>query len=415
MATTRTFELFVARRYLRAKRKQAVISVITIVSVLGVAAGVMALVIAISINNGFRSTLQRSLLGATAHVTLLEKEPSEGITNWAELVPKLQKIPHVVSVSPVLYGKVIINGPGGLGQIEGAELKGVPLETPPDMLRHLKQGSFDALKSETAIPGIILGSGLAQKTGMILNSIVTVTSPQEVLTPMGMHISLVPYQFRVAGIFETGFFEVDAFWAFTALKSVEHVFNLGEVVNAVEMRLDDIYQAPEVAQAAEKIAGPKLGAKTWMEQFHQILSALNTEKVVTAITIGLIQLVAALNILITLIMMVMEKNRDIAVMMSMGAKRQQIRKIFVAQGVMIGVIGTVIGLVLGYSLSLLANQYHWIPLNPDVYSLSYVPFNPRWQDGIWIAAAALFVSFVATLYPARSATRIAPAEALRYE
>jgi len=415
MATTSRFELFVAKRYLRAKRKQAVISVITVISVLGVAAGVMALVIAISINNGFRSTLQRSLLGATAHVTLLEKEPSEGIGNWAELVPNLRQIPHVVSVSPVLYGKVIVNGPGGLGQIEGAELKGVPVETPPDLLLHLKKGTFEALKNSTGLPGIILGSGLAQKTGMVLNSIVTVTSPQEVLTPMGMHISLVPFQFRVVGIFESGFFEVDAFWAFTALKSVEQVFNLGDVVNAVEMRLDDIYQAPEVAQAAEKIAGSKLGAKTWMEQFHQILSALNTEKVVTAITIGLIQLVAALNILITLIMMVMEKNRDIAVMMSMGAKRQQIRKIFVLQGLMIGVVGTVIGLALGYTLSILANQYHWIPLNPDVYSLSYVPFNPRWQDGIWIAAAAIFVSFIATLYPARNATRIAPVEALRYE
>ena len=415
MATTRTFELFIAKRYLRAKRKQAVISVITVISVLGVAAGVMALVIAISINNGFRGTLQRSLLGATAHVTLLEKEPSEGIGNWAELVPKLRQIPHVVSVSPVLYGKVVMNGPGGLGQLEGAELKGVPLDTPPDILRHLKQGSFGALQHSAGLPGVILGSGLAQKTGMMLNSIVTVTSPQEVLTPMGMHISLVPFQFRVVGIFESGFFEVDAYWAFTALKSVEQVFNLGDVVNAVEMRLDDIYQAQEVAQAAERVSGPKLAAKTWMEQFHQILNALNTEKVVTAITIGLIQLVAALNILITLIMMVMEKNRDIAVMMSMGAKRQQIRKIFMLQGLMIGVVGTVIGLVLGYTLSLLANQYHWIPLNPDVYSLSYVPFNPRWQDGIWIAAAAVFVSFIATLYPARNATRIAPAEALRYE
>jgi len=408
VATTRTFELFIANRYLRAKRKQAVISVITVISVIGVAAGVMALVIAISINNGFRSTLQRSLLGATAHVTLLEKDPLDGITNWAELVPKLQAIPHVTSVSPVLYGKVILNGPGGLGQIEGAELKGIPVHMPPEMLRHLKQGSFDALKNASGLPGIILGSGLAQKTGMILNSIVSVTAPQEVLTPMGMHISLVQYQFRVVGIFESGFFEVDAF-------SVQQAFNLGPVVNAIEMRLDDIYQAPQVGEAAEKIAGPRLGAKTWMEQFHQILSALNTEKIVTAITIGLIQLVAALNILITLIMMVMEKNRDIAVMISMGAKRQQIRKIFVLQGLMIGIVGTVIGLALGYTLSLLANQYHWIPLNPDVYSLSYVPFNPRWQDGIWIAAAAIFVSFIATLYPARNATRVAPAEALRYE
>jgi len=414
--TARQFEFFVASRYLRAKRKQAVISVITVISVLGVASGVMALVIAIAINNGFRNTLQRSLLGATAHVTVLEKEPSEGIANWAELAAKFQSIPHVTSVSPVLYGKVILSGPVGVGQLEGAELKGIPLNVPPpDILRRLKQGSFDDLKSTNGLPGIILGAGLAQKTAMMLNSVVTVTSPHPVLTPVGMHIRLVSSQYRVVGIFESGFFEVDAFWAFTALPSAEQAFSVGSVVNAVEMRLDDIYQAPEVAEAAEKIAGKSLGAKTWMEQFRQILTALNTEKVVTAITIGLIELVAALNILITLMMMVMEKNRDIAVLMSMGAKARQVRKIFMMQGVLIGVVGTALGLILGYSLSFLADQYHWVPLNAEVYSVSYVPFNARWQDGIWIAAAAIFVSFVATIYPARNATRIAPVEALRYE
>src|SRR6202011_1391772 len=159
------------------------------------------------------------------------------------------------------------------------------------------------------------------------------------------------------------------------------------------LRLDDIYQAPDVAKAAEKIAGPKLAANTWMEQYKQILSALNMEKIVTAVTIGLIQLVAALNILITLIMMVMEKNRDIAVLMSMGAKRQQIRKIFVLQGGLIGAVGTVIGLTLGYSISFLADRYHWLTLNQEVYSVGFVPFNPRWQDGIWIAATAIFISF----------------------
>ncbi len=410
-----SFELFVAARYLRAKRKQAVISVITIISVIGVAAGVMALIIAIAINNGFRNTLQRSLLGATAHVTLLERQPSEGISNWAGLVPELRKIPHVVTVSPVLYGKVVLAGPIGVSQIEGAELKGVPLDTPPDILLHLKQGSFDSLKNRAGLPGIIIGAGLAQKTGMLLNSVVTVTSPQGVLTPAGMHVSLIPFQFRVVGIFESGFFEVDAFWAFTALESAAQVFNVGNVVNAVELRLDDIYRAPQVAQAAETIAGTKLGAKTWMEQFQQILTALNTEKIVTAITIGLIQLVAALNILITLIMMVMEKNRDIAVLMSMGAKSRQIRKIFVLQGVLIGMVGASIGLAAGYTLSYLADRYQWLRLNQEVYSLSYVPFDPRWQDAIWIAATAIFVSFIATLYPARNATRIAPVEALRYE
>jgi lipoprotein-releasing system permease protein len=404
------FELFVAGRYLRAKRKQAVISVITIISIVGVAAGVMALVIALAINNGFRNTLQSSLLGATAHVQLLAKQPADGIPNWKELDPQLRKIPHVVSASPGLYGVVLFSGPL---QATGGVLKGVPVDTTPDILRHLKQGSFDGVKNTDGTPGIILGSRLAQSTGMMLNSVVNVISPQGELTPFGPH--LTRYRFRVVGLFETGFYDIDNGWAFTSLKSSQQVFASGDVVNTIDLRLDDIYKAPEVAREAERIAGSKLSATTWMEQFRQILNALNMEKVVTAVTVGLIELVAALNILITLVMLVMEKNRDIAVLMSMGAKRQQIRRIFVYQGLLIGVVGTVLGLVLGYSLSFLADHYHWLSLDPDVYALSYVPFAPRWLDGIWIAAAAIFVSFIATVYPARSATQIAPAESLRYE
>ena len=409
-SSTRRFELFVAGRYLRAKRKQAVISVITVISIVGVAAGVMALVIALAINNGFRNTLQRSLLGATAHVQILEKEPKYGIENWQELDPKLRKIPHVISVKPDLYGYVLVAGPI---QPAGAVLKGIPGDNPPEMLRNLKAGSFDRLKDTEGLPGVILGTRLADSTGMRLNSVVKIISPQGELTPFGPEPAF--FRFRVVGLFETGFYDIDNGWAFTSLKSSQTVFGLENVVNSIELRLDDIYRAPEVAKAAEKIIGPKLGATTWMAQYHQILAALNSEKIVTAVTVGLIELVAALNILITLVMLVMEKNRDIAILMSMGAKRQQIRRIFMYQGVLIGVVGTVLGLILGYTLSFLANNYHWLSLDPDVYALSYVPFEPRWVDGIWIAAAAIFVSFIATLYPARAATTIAPAESLRYE
>jgi lipoprotein-releasing system permease protein len=370
----------------------------------------MALVIALAINNGFRNTLQRSLLGATAHVQILEKEPKYGIENWPELDPKLRKIPHVVSVKPDLYGYVLVAGPL---QSTGAVLKGIPVDNPPEMLRNLKAGSFDRLNDTAGLPGIILGTRLAQSTGMTLNSVVKIISPQGELTPFGPEPAF--FRFRVVGLFETGFYDIDNGWAFTSLKSSQTVFGLENVVNSIELRLDDIYQAPEVAAAAEKIIGPKLGASTWMAQYHQILAALNSEKIVTAVTVGLIELVAALNILITLVMLVMEKNRDIAILMSMGAKRQQIRRIFTYQGLLIGVVGTLLGLILGYSLSFLANHYHWLSLDPDVYALSYVPFEPRWLDGIWIAAAAIFVSFVATLYPSRAATKIAPAESLRYE
>jgi lipoprotein-releasing system permease protein len=410
--SSRTFEFFIASRYLRAKRKQAVISVITVISIAGVAAGVMALVIGIAINNGFRATLQRSLLGATAHVDVLSKDQEEGIANWRELDPKFRQLPHVISVAPNLYGGVYLVGPL---QSQGAEIKGIPVDNPPDMLKHLKQGSFEKLKDTSGLPGIILGSGLAQKTGMLLGSVVNVFSGRFEMTPLNpMHFP-APFKFRVVGIFESGFYDLDSAFAFTSLGSAQVVFNVGDVVNSIELRLDDIYKAPDVATLADTIAGPKLNATTWMEQYHQILDALSMERIVTAVTIGLIEIVAALNILITLIMMVMEKNREIAVLMSMGATRRQIRKIFMLQGALIGVVGTAIGLALGYTLSSLADHYRWLRLNEDVYSLAYVPFNPRWQDAIWIAAAAVFVSLIATLYPARAATAIAPVEALRYE
>lgn len=406
------FELFVAGRYLKAKRKQAVISVITVISILGVAAGVMALVIALAINNGFRSTLQRNLLGATAHVTVLEREPGYGIENWRELSAKFREIPHVVAASPTLYGQVFLTGL----QSEGAVLKGINLESElqaSEVLKNLVQGSAERLEGTRGFPGIIVGSKLAQKTGLLLDSVATVMSPQGELTPFGP----IPKteRFRVVGIFETGFYDFDSAWAFTTLKSAQRLLSLEDVVNAIELRLDDLYAAPEVTKEVEKIAGPRLSATNWMEQNRQIFNALKMERAVTVITIGLIELVAALNIFITLAMMVMEKYRDIAVLMSMGARKEQIRKIFVLQGMLIGAVGTVIGLALGYTLSYFADRHHWVRLDEEVYSLSFVPFEPRWIDAIWVAAAALLVSYLATLYPSRSATRIAPAEALRYE
>lgn len=412
MLTSR-FEFFVALRYLKAKRKQAMISLITGISVLGVAAGVMAMVIALAINAGFRNTLQRNLLGATAHVTILEKAPSGGIEKWRELIGEMKKMPQVAAATPSLYGQVFLSGPV---LSEGAVLKGIDLDSSAaraDMLLHLKQGSVDEARDASGRPGLILGARLAERTGMQMGNLVTVISPQGEMTPYGPRPAY--YSFRVAGIFESGFFDLDSTFAFTSLKAAQRVFSLDDVVNAVELKVDDIYLAPDVARAVEQAAGPKLAATHWMEQNRQLLNALRMEKVVTVVTIGLIQLVAALNILITLVMMGMEKYRDIAILMSMGARREQIQRIFLLHGVLIGAVGTVIGLFAGYTLSFLADRYRWISLDAEIYSLSFVPFEPRLLDGLWIAAVALTVSLVATLYPARSATRISPVEALRYE
>lgn len=407
------FEFFVARRYLSARRKQAVVSVITAISVLGVAAGVMALVIALAINNGFRNTLQRNLLSATAHIAILEKRPEFGMENWSELANRLRTVPHVVAVEPALYGNVLFSGPL---QSTGGILKGVDVRSAArtnEILTHLKQGSVADLEQGDDLPGIILGARLAEALGMRLRAVVRIMSPNGELTAFGPRPK--QHRFRVVGIFESGFYELDANWAFVALPAAQTVLGVDNVVNSIELKLDDIYAAPQVASQISPIIGPRLAATTWMEQNRSILGALRMERAVTVVTIGLIQLVAALNILVALIMMVMEKHKDIAILMAMGARLRQIRRIFVLQGVMIGFAGSLIGLLLGYSLSYLAHHYRWIRLDAQVYSLSFVPFEARWADGIWIAAVAVFISFLATLYPSRSAARIAPAEALRYE
>jgi lipoprotein-releasing system permease protein len=407
------FELFVAMRYLRAKRKQAVISVITGISVIGVAAGVMALIVALAINNGFRGTLQRTLLQATAHVSILEKTPGEGIQEWRELVPRLTALPHVESAAPTLYGNFFFSG---LLQSEGGVLKGIdPHSTVhrADLQHNLKEGSLDGLSDTEGLPGVILGSRLAEKIGMHVGNRVTIISPQGELTPYGPKPAYYPFQ--VVGIFESGFYEIDLHWAYSSFHAVQKVLSVGDVANSIELKVNPVESAESVAKEATSVVGSKLAASSWMEQNKQILNALKMERVVTVITIGLIQLVAALNILISLVMMVMEKHRDIALLLSMGARRDQIRRIFFFQGALIGGVGTVAGLVLGYGISYLAQNYHLIPLDAQVYTLNFVPFEPRWLDGIWVAGGALAVSLLATLYPARSATRILPAEALRYE
>ena len=403
------FEWIVAIRYLRAKRKQTVISVITVISVLGVAAGVAALIIALAINNGFQSTLQSSLLSATAHVNILERNPTYGIENWEAIVPKLRHLPHVLSATPGLYGQVAIKGPlvGSVGVMKGVPLgRGAPV---PELLRHLRSGSLAAIGGND----IILGARLAEQVGVTLHSPVNVLSFQGQLTPIGVVPSL--FHFRVAGVFESGLYDIDSTWAFTSLPAAQRVLDLSDVVNTIELRLDNIFEASVVAQQAEALIGPKLTASTWMDQNHSLLNALRLEKIVSIITVSLIELVAALNILVVLVMLVMEKRRDVAILMSMGARRAQVQRIFMLQGLIIGGLGCSLGLTVGYAVTWLFNHYRWLRLDEQIYALSYVPFQSHWTDAVWVAALALLTSLIATLHPSRDASRIAPAEALRYE
>lgn len=431
-----TFELFVATRYLRAKRRQAFIGIITAISILGVAAGVASLIIALAINNGFRQDLQNSLLRSTSQVNLLRIQ-SDGIKDWRPLLDRLSKQPHVVAAAPEIYEQVLISrGP----RARGAVLKGlIPSyeRKVSDLLSSIKQGSADALDENAAegggatqadqspsslegaedrvaaMPPIILGNDMANDLGATVGSVVLVTSPQGELTPFGM----VPKynRFRVAGIFNSGFYDYDSSWAFARLADAQRLFGLGDLISVIEFKVDDIYRADQIGAELEQAAGSGFMATNWMEQNKALFRALKLERIVTFITIGLIVLVAALNILISLTMMVMEKTRDIAVLMSMGTRKAQVRRVFIAQGMLIGVIGTAIGLVLGYVLSYIGGHYRLLALAPEVYSIDHVPFAPRIVDGVLVALVAVGVSFIATIYPSWSASRILPAEALRYE
>jgi lipoprotein-releasing system permease protein len=430
------FEFFIASRYLRAKRRQAFIGVITGISILGVGAGVASLIVALAINNGFRQDLQNSLLRSTSHVNLLRVQ-DDGIKDWRPLMERLSKQPHVIASAPDIYEQVLISrGP----RARGAVLKGViPAyeRKVSDLLNSVKTGSGDALEESrtsvtaasadtqspsslegtkdrvAAMPPIILGKEMASELGADVGSVVLVVSPQGELTPFGM----VPKynRFRVAGIFDSGFYDYDSSWAFTRLSDSQQLFGLGDLVSVLEFKVDEIYQAEKIGYDLEQAAGKGFMSTNWIEQNKPLFRALRLERLVTFITIGLIVFVAALNILISLTMMVMEKTRDIAVLMSMGTRKSQIRRVFIAQGVLIGVIGTAIGLVVGYALSWTGGHYHLLALAPEVYSIDYVPFAPRVMDGVLVAGIAIGVSLIATIYPSWSAAKILPAEALRYE
>jgi lipoprotein-releasing system permease protein len=457
------FELFIAARYLRAKRRQAVVGVITAISVIGVAAGVASLIIALAITNGMRRDLQERLVGSTSHVDLM-RVAGDGIRDWRPLLERLRKVPHVVAAAPGLYGQVLISHGARSG---GGLIKGVvPADekTVGDLLQNVKEGSGEALEpaalstakgvsemsglreengrashdahlsairpregsaagadgapgsmagsAAQAVPPIVIGKDLAETLGVKVGDGVLVTSPQGELTPLG----LVPrYQrFQVTGIFKSGFYQYDSSYAFVRLKDAQKLFSEPDLISVISFKVDDLYHADRVGREIEAAAGKGFQTTNWMEQNRELFRALKLEQIVTFIVLALIVCVAALNILIALTMMVMEKTRDIAVLMSFGVTGSQVRRIFLLQGFLISVIGTVLGLILGYGLSWVGGHYPF-PLNAEVYSIDHLPFAPRVWHGVIVAVVSLGVSLVATLYPSGSAAKVLPAEALRYE
>jgi lipoprotein-releasing system permease protein len=422
------FELFLAARYLKAKRRQAVVGVVTTISIAGVAAGVAALIIALAITNGMRSDLQDRLLGASAHIDLMRIE-ADGIHDWQPLLNQLRTVPHVKAAAPGLYGQVLVSrGPrAGFALIKGV----IPAQerTVSSLLNTISVGSAKDLEPDapnrnsnpvrgqssanTPFPALVLGKDIAEQIGAQVGDSVLVTSPQGELTPLG----LAPkYQrFRVAGIFHSGFYQYDAAMAFMRLSDAQSLFSEPDLLSVISFKVDDMYRAPQIARAIEHAAGRGYMTTNWMEVNRELFRALKLEQVVTFIVIALIVIVAALNILIALTMMVMEKTRDIAVLMSFGVEPGQVRRIFLMQGFLISIIGTALGLVLGYLTAWAGGHYHFIHLSAEVYSIDTLPFAPRPLDGLIVSVVSIGVSLLATLYPSSAAASVLPAEALRYE
>jgi len=406
------FEWFVARRYLRSPYRPAVLRLVTLLSVIGVTAGVATLVIALSMNTGFRETLQDRLLGVTAHVSLM-RPGTGGIRNYEEMATKLGALTGARSVTPAVYQTVLLSF---AGQARGVITKGIDPERErqsDEALQRIVAGHLDFSQDADGIESILVGKQLAEEWRLSPGDYVTLTSPQGRLTPFG----LLPRtrRFRVAGVFDSGFYDYDENWCFLTLTAAQELSGGGEVVNVLEFRLNHPERASEIADQVSQAAGQGYSVTTWMEENRALFRALRLEKLVTTIFVGLITFVAGLNILVVLSMTVTDKARDIAVLVSMGARREQIRKIFLWQGISIGATGTLAGLLIGYAFSLAAGSYHLIPLDPQVYAVPYVPFHPSIMDGVWITTIAMGISIAATILPARAAVRLLPVELLRYE
>jgi lipoprotein-releasing system permease protein len=406
------FEWFVARRYLRSPYRPAVLRLVTLFSIVGVAAGVATLVIALSMNTGFRETLQDRLLGVTAHISLT-RPGAGGIHNYNELADKLAGLPGVKSVTPAVYQPVLMSFAGDARGVVSKGVEPAREERSDEALRHIVAGKLDFSADADGVDALIVGQQLASDWKLSPGDYVTLLSPQGRLTPFG----LMPRtkRFRVTGVFDSGFYDYDANWCFMTLPAAQALSGAGDIVNVLEFRLQEPERAEEIARAAENAAGDGFAAGTWMNQNRALFRALRLEKLVTAVFIGLITFVAGLNILVVLSMTVTDKARDIAVLMSMGARREQVRTIFLWQGITIGATGTIVGLVVGYAFAYVAGAYRLIPLDPQVYAVPYVPFHPSVMDGVWIAAVAMAIATAATILPARAASRLLPVEILRYE
>jgi lipoprotein releasing system, transmembrane protein, LolC/E family len=425
------YEFFISKRYLRAKRKQVFVSIITFISIFGIFLGVAALIIVLAVMNGFEEDLRSKILGIKSHIELTT-DMAGPMKNYQEVSERIAGTEGVVASTPFIYSQAMIRSGNG---VTGVVIRGLDTQSafkvinlgkiregkieylnkiPDEILKHYK-------KEDTQAAGIVIGKEMARNLGIFLYDSITIISPVGISTPMGM----VPRmkKFVVVGIFESGFYEYDSTLAYLSLKNCQDFLQMGDTVTGIDIKVDDIYKADSIARKIQSKLGFPFWAHNWMQMNKNLFSALKLEKRVMFIILSLIVLVAAFNIISALIMIVMEKNKDIAILKSMGATSRTIMKIFIYQGLIVGVIGTFSGCVAGLAVALNLQKislfveriFHFKILPGDVYYLSELPSKVNYGDVVVIVIGTLLICFLSTIYPSWRASKLDPAEALRYE
>jgi lipoprotein-releasing system permease protein len=409
-----SFEYFIGGRYLRAKHKETFISLITILSVAGVTVGVMALIVVIAVMAGFESDLKQRILGVESHIVLMRHDGS--FSGYKNISKQINELKGVEAATPFIYSQIMLRSSTG---VSGAVLRGIDPESAGSVIKILKNSVLQNLKhlqrkenSKTFVPGIILGKELAKNLGVLKGDTVYLISSRGMISPIGYLPAMK--RFEVVGLFESGMYEYDGSLAYIDLKDAQKLLNMKGSVTGIEVRVDDIYDAGNIAKKIVSKLGFPYWARDWMRMNHNLFSALKLEKTVMFIILALIVLVAAFNIASTLIMMVMGKTKDIAILKAMGAMDSSIRKIFIYKGMIIGAVGTSLGVCMGFILCKLLEKYKFIQLPGDVYYISTLPVRLEALDVFMIASAAMVICFLATLYPASQASKLNPIEAIRY-
>ena len=411
---TPPFELYIALRYLLARRKQAFISLISVISTAGVSVGVMALLIALALMTGLQQELRERIVGSTAHVYVWKLGDEAALAEYELEIERLRTVPDVEAAAPVLLGKALVKTDVAESFIT---VKGVVPElerTVTEVAEAIQEGSFDALSDSEKgnLAGMVIGEGLALQLGAFVGDEVTVLTPQGTLSPMGIMPNA--RRFRVVGVYNMGLHEFDTGYGYVSLAVAQRLF-ARDSPDFIELKVQDMYAASQIARTITEMLGPDYLTQDWSELNRSLFSALWLEKMAISITIGLIVMVAALNIVASLILLVMEKSRDIAILKTMGAASRSITTIFMLQGLIVGLFGTVIGALGGLVVIQVLDHYQVIQLPTDVYQVAYVPFTLETFDFIVVIVAAVLVCFLATIYPSRQAARVDPAQALRYQ